>query len=63
MAALAEVDESEILEGRQLVPQEDPLDHSLESQQSIYNQNIPKGSQNSLNSNGSYHSMDQTTTR
>jgi hypothetical protein len=62
MAALSEVEEAEILEGRQLVPQEDPLDTSLEGH-IIYNQNIPKGSQNSLNSTGSYHSMDQTTPR
>ncbi|KAG2176688.1 hypothetical protein INT44_007352 [Umbelopsis vinacea] len=63
MAALSEVEEAEILEGRQLVPQEDPLETSLESRHIIYNQNIPKGSQNSLNSTGSYHSMDQTTPR
>lgn len=63
MAALSEVEEAEILEGRQLVPQEDPLDASLEGRHIIYNQNIPKGSQNSINSTGSYHSMDQTAPR
>lgn len=63
MAALSEVEEAEILEGRQLVPHEDPLDASLNGRHIIYNQNIPKGSQNSIHSTGSYHSMDQTTPR
>lgn len=63
MAALSEVDESEALDGRQLVPQEDTLYPSLESRQSSSTEHIPKRSESSIHSNGSYHSLDQTVTR
>ncbi|GAB5588394.1 hypothetical protein Unana1_03294 [Umbelopsis nana] len=63
MAALSEVDESQALDGRQLVPQEDTLYPSLESRQSSSTEHIPKGSESSVHSNGSYHSLDQTVTR
>lgn len=62
MAALHEVDEAESHEGRQLVPQEDSFHPSLDIQQRLSAEHIPKSSE-SLHSNRSYQSLDQATPR
>ncbi|CAM0136991.1 unnamed protein product [Umbelopsis sp. WA50703] len=58
MAALAEVNEAESHEGRQLVPQEDSFHPSLDIRQRLSAEHIPKSSE-SLHSSGSYQSLDQ----